>query len=295
MNTDAASRVAAQRNYRSFLERRSFIELSARERARAVLDPGSFRELLGPFDRIKSPWLPLQGIVAQADDGVVLARGTLNGEPALVAAIESAYQGGSMGEVSGAKIAGALELACRDCEQGRPVLPVLLLETGGVRLQEANLGLAAIAEIHAAIVALRRHVPVVGVVAGMVGCFGGMSLAAALCSRLLVTRQARIGMNGPEVIEQEAGIVELDAADRALIWSLIGGEQRHAVGLADDLLEDDAEAIAAAVRGAFARGMPALERSAQVQPYLERLAAVDPQQPLDGKMLRTLWNEGTAP
>ena len=292
MNTDAASRVAAQRDYRRFLERRSFIEMSARERARAVLDPGSFRELLGPFDRVKSPWLPLQGIVAQADDGVVLARGTLNGEPALVAAIESAYQGGSMGEVSGVKIAGALELACRDCEQGRPVLPVLLLETGGVRLQEANLGLAAIAEIHAAIVALRRHVPVVGVVAGMVGCFGGMSLAAALCSRLLVTRQARLGMNGPEVIEQEAGIVELDAADRALIWSLIGGAQRHAVGLVDDLLEDDAEAVAAAVRGAFARGMPALERSAQVEYYVERLATIDLQQPLDGKRLRALWNEG---
>jgi malonate decarboxylase beta subunit len=295
MNTDAVSGVAARGYYQRFLERHSFIEMRARERARAILDPGSFRELLGPFDRIKSPWLPLQGIVAQADDGVVLARGTLDGEPALVAAIESAYQGGSIGEVSGAKIAGALELACRDCEQGRPVLPVLLLETGGVRLQEANLGLAAIAEIHAAIVALRKHVPVVGVVAGAVGCFGGMSLAAALCSRLIVTRQARLGMNGPEVIEQEAGIAELDATHRELIWGLIGGEQRRAVGLADDLLEDDAEAIAAAVRGAFARGTPALPRSAQVERYLERLATIDAQQPLDGKALRTLWNEGNAP
>ncbi|HSY95804.1 MAG TPA: biotin-independent malonate decarboxylase subunit beta, partial [Steroidobacteraceae bacterium] len=210
----------------------------------------------------------------------------------LVAAIESAFQGGSTGEVSGAKIAGALELACRDCEQGRPVLPVLLLETGGVRLQEANLGLAAIAEIHAAIVALRRHVPVVGVVAGMVGCFGGMSLAAALCSRLIVTRQARIGMNGPEVIEQEAGIAELDATDRALIWSLIGGEQRWAVGLADDLEEDDAESIAAAVRAAFASGTPpALPRTVLIERYRERLAAIDPRQPLDGKTLRILWNE----
>jgi malonate decarboxylase beta subunit len=294
MNTGAVSGVAAQDYYRRFLERHSFIEMHARERARAILDPGSFRELLGPFDRIKSPWLPLQGIVAQADDGVVLARGTLDGEPALVAAIESAYQGGSIGEVSGAKIAGALELACRDCEQGRPVLPVLLLETGGVRLQEANLGLAAIAEIHAAIVALRRHVPVVGVVAGAVGCFGGMSLAAALCSRLIVTRQARLGMNGPEVIEQEAGIAELDATDRALIWGLIGGEQRRAVGLADDLLEDDAEALAAAVRAAFARGTPPLPRSAQVERYLERLAIIDAQLQLDGKALRALWNEGIA-
>jgi malonate decarboxylase beta subunit len=292
MKPDAAAPGAAPaRDYRRFLERRSFIEMRARERARALLDPGSFRELLGPFDRIKSPWLPLQGIVAQADDGVVLARGTVDGAAALVAAIESAYQGGSTGEVSGAKIAGALELACRDCEQGRPVLPILLLETGGVRLQEANLGLAAIAEIHAAIVELRRHVPVVGVVAGMVGCFGGMSLAAALCSRLIVTRQARLGMNGPEVIEQEAGIAELDAADRALIWSLMGGEQRCAVGLADALLEDDAEAIAAAVRDAFAQGPSATARSAQVDTFLECLARIDPRQPLDGIALRTLWED----
>ena len=284
------SAVAAVRDHRQFLGRTSFIEMGARERARAILDEGSFRELLGPFDRLKSPWLPLQGIVAQADDGVVLARGTLDGKPALVAAIESIYQGGSMGEVSGAKIAGALELALRDCEQGKPVLPVLLLETGGVRLQEANLGLAVIAEIHAAIVALRRYVPVIGVISGMVGCFGGMSLAAALCSRLIVTRQARLGMNGPEVIEQEAGIAELDASDRALVWSLIGGEQRYAVGLVDDLLEDDAVAIAASVRAAFAQGLPRQERSAQVDLYLERLAAIDPQQPLDGPGLRALWH-----
>src|SRR5271155_5891967 len=257
-------------DYAEFLRRRSFIEMHARERAAALLDVGSARELLGPFDRIKSPWLPLQGIVAQADDGVVLMRGTLEGKPAIVAAIEGAYQGGSMGEVSGAKIAAALEMVGRECRQGRPVLPLLLFETGGVRLQEANLGLAAIAEIHAAIVATRRHVPVVGVIAGMVGCFGGMSLAAALCSHLIVTRQSRLGMNGPEVIEQEAGLAELDASDRAGVWRLVGGEQRHAAGLCDDLLEDDAAAIAAAVRDAALRNAPAPPRSEQVERYLER-------------------------
>jgi malonate decarboxylase beta subunit len=294
MNAAAASAAG----YRRFLERRSFIEMSARERVRAVLDPGTFREMLGPFDRIKSPWLPLQGIVAQADDGVVLARGTLQAKPALIAAIEGAYQGGSMGEVSGAKIAGALELALDDCAQGRLILPVLLFETGGVRLQEANLGLAAIAEIHAAIIALRRHVPVVGVIAGMVGCFGGMSLAAALCTHLIVTPQARLGMNGPEVIEQEAGIEELDAADRGLIWSLIGGEQRFATSFADDLLEDDADAIAAAVRKAFSTApasVPAPARSMRVERYLELLRSIDPNQPLDGESLRRLWQPRLMP
>jgi malonate decarboxylase beta subunit len=253
-----------------------------------LLDAGTFRELLGPFDRLKSPWLPLQGIVAQSDDGVVIARGRIDGREAVLAAIEGAYQGGSVGEVSGAKIAGSLELALADCERGKPVLPVLLLETGGVRLQEANLGLAAIAEIHSAIVALRAHVPVVGVVAGMVGCFGGMSLTAALCSHLIVTRQARIGMNGPEVIEQEAGIAELDASDRAAVWRLIGGEQRHATGLADALVEDDAEAIAVELRRAFHAPASAF-RSADVERFGSRLARIDVDNPPDPRALRALW------
>ena len=276
----------------SFRTRQSFIELAARARARALLDAGTFRELLGPFERLKSPWLALQGIVPQADDGVVVARGRIDGAGAVVLAIEGAYQGGSIGEVSGAKIAGALELALRDCERGVRVRPVLVLETGGVRLQEANLGLASIAEIHAAIVALRRHVPVIGVVAGVVGCFGGMALAAALCSCLIVTRQARLGMNGPEVIEQEAGIAELDSGDGQEIWSLMGGEQRVATGLADVLVEDDCTSIAAAVRRAFAGGAP--PRSEAIELFRARLAAIDPQQPPTPAELRALWGREVA-
>lgn len=42
---------------------RSFIELKARQRAHALLDDGSYRELLDPFEGITSPWLAAQGIV----------------------------------------------------------------------------------------------------------------------------------------------------------------------------------------------------------------------------------------
>ncbi|REG49371.1 malonate decarboxylase beta subunit [Paraburkholderia sp. BL6669N2] len=272
--------------------RESFIELPARERARSLLDAGTFRELLGPFDKIESPWLPLQGVVCQTDDGCVIARGTIGGEPAVVAAIESAFQGGSIGEVSGSKIAAALELALRDCERGKTVRPVVLFETGGVRLQEANLGLAVIAEIQAAIVALRRHVPVVGVIAGMVGCFGGMSLAAALCSYLVVTKQGRLGMNGPEVIEQEAGIDELDASDRRRVWQLIGGEQRTATALADQLVDDDSDAVRTAVRSAFEQGVPAAHRSEQVDMFLDRLARIDPAR-VTPETMRDVFNRQT--
>jgi malonate decarboxylase beta subunit len=277
------------------LSRRSFIELSARERARAILDPGSFRELLGPFDRLESPWLAMQGIVPQSDDGVVIARGQLGGQPAVVLAIEGAFQGGSLGEVSGSKIAAALAMARRDCEQGKSILPVLLLETGGVRLQEANLGEAVVAEIHAEILALRRLVPVIGVITGMVGCFGGMAIAASLCSYLVVFPQARFELNGPEVIEQEAGIDELDASDRRLIWSLIGGAQRYETGLADALIEDDAETLRQTIQTLAAQGVPARHRTEAVDEFRRRLAEIDPASPPDGPALRRLWARGGRP
>ncbi|MBF8748262.1 biotin-independent malonate decarboxylase subunit beta [Pseudomonas monteilii] len=270
------------------LQSRSFVELGARQRAQALLDPDTFRELLGPFDRLMSPWLPRQGIVPQADDGVVIAKGRLAGRNAVVAAIEGGFQGGSMGEVGGAKIAAALELAIEDNRHGIPTCAVLLLETGGVRLQEANLGLAAIAEIQAAIVQLRGHQPVIGLIAGSVGCFGGMSIAAGLCSHLLVTREARLGLNGPQVIEQEAGIDEYDAKDRPFIWSLTGGEQRHASGLADAYVSDDLTAVREQVLQLLQA--PSAARASRPDWYLERLSSLgsDVAQ-LDGADVRALY------
>lgn len=284
----------ADQNIQRLLAQRSFTELGARQRARALLDAGTFRELIDPFARVISPWLPKQGIVPQADDGVVVAKGLIDGQPAVIVAIEGAFQGGSLGEVGGAKIAGALELAAEDNRNGIPTRAVLLLETGGVRLQEANLGLAAIAEIQAAIVELRQYQPVIGLVAGPVGCFGGMSIAAGLCSYLLVTREARLGLNGPQVIEQEAGLDEYDSRDRPFIWSLTGGEQRHASGLVDGYVGDDVEAIRGELHRLFAQGKPETERSRRHAWFLERLRAVDTSVQADAAAVRSAYQGAQA-
>jgi malonate decarboxylase beta subunit len=276
------------------LERDSFIERGARSRARALLDAGSMRELLDPFCGLGSPWLPQQGVTAQADDGVVVAKGLFDGQPAVVLAIEGAYQGGSMGEVGGAKIAGALELAARDNRQGVPTRAVILFETGGVRLQEANLGLAAIADIHAAIVDLRRYQPVIGITAGTVGCYGGMSIAAGLCSYLVVTREARLGLNGPAVIEQEAGVDEFDSRNKPFIWSLTGGEQRFHSGLADAYVADDTAQMRATVAELFARGVPAQHRSSLADDFLARLAQVDAGPQATAEAVRAIYSKGVA-
>lgn len=276
-------------NFQTLLAKQSFIELSARERAKALLDEQSFRELLDPFTRMMSPWLPKQNIVPQADDGVVVAKGTLQQKPVVIISIEGVFQGGSLGEVGGAKIAGALELAAEDNRKGIPTAAILLLETGGVRLQEANLGLAAIAEIQAAIVALRQYQPVVAVIAGSVGCFGGMSIAAALCSYLIMTQEGRLGLNGPQVIEQEAGVQEYDSKDRPFIWSVTGGQQRAASGLVDAYVEDDRQQIKQQVLQYLNQGVPTLHRSSNYDFYLNHLQGVDTTEQATPLQVRTLY------
>lgn len=262
-----------------YLRRDSFIERDARSRAFALLDQGSGHELLGPFDRIESPWLETQGVVPQADDGVVVVRGTLSGSSVVVIGIEQAFQGGGIGEVSGAKITAALALASRESRSGRPTTALLLLETGGVRLQEANLGLAAVAEACAAVLDLRILQPVVAVIAGGLGSFGGMSIVAGLCSTIIMTREARLGLNGPEVIESEGGIQEFDSADHQLVWSIDGGIQRHALGQADVLVADDTAEIGRAVGEAIAAGPRRTPASRDLSLLRRWLSAIDPSSP----------------
>jgi len=252
----------------------SYAERNARERAQALLDPGSFREVLGPFARLRSPYLAAQGVTSQSDDGVVVARGTLGGVRACVVATDGRFLGGAIGEIGGAKIAASLELARRDAERGTPTRVVLAFDSGGIRLQEANLGLLAIAEICDAVVALRAHQPVVAVIAGRVGVYGGMSIVTALCNEVIVTEGARIGLNGPDVVETEAGADEFDASNRPLVWRVTGGRRRFAQGHATALVADDMPDIRAAVEDAFARNRPfvAIERPDFPDPGLEREA-----------------------
>lgn len=273
----------------SLLNKQDFIELSARERAKALLDEGTFREFLDPFARVMSPWLVKQNIVPQADDGVVIVKGTIEERPVVLISIEGLFQGGSLGEVGGAKIAGALELAVEDNLKGIPTAAILLLETGGVRLQEANLGLAAIAEIQAAIVNLRQYQPVIAVVAGSVGCFGGMSIAAGLCSYIVMTQEGRLGLNGPQVIEQEAGVKEYNAKDRPFIWSITGGNQRFASGLVDAYVDDDRQKIRQQVIDYLAKGMPEQHRSSNYSFYLAQLQHVDTTEQITPAQVQALY------
>lgn len=183
-------------------EPRSWYEASARQRLDLFLDAGSFTELLAPPDRVVSPHLALFDLPHQFDDGIAVGRGRLGGREVLVAAQEGRFMGGAFGEVHGAKLTGLVR-AARDL-RSTPVL--ILFDTGGVRLQEANAGELAIAEIMRAVIEARlAGVPVIGLIGGRAGFYGGGGLIAACCSALVISEQGRIAVSGPEVIETNRG------------------------------------------------------------------------------------------
>ncbi len=215
----------------------SWFQATARQRVDGLLDPGSFEEYLGPAERVQSPHLSLFDLPSAFDDGVVIGRGKLDGRDVLLAAQEGQFMGGTFGEVSGAKIVGLLRAARDHGELPRTLL--LLLDSGGVRLQEANAGELAVAEVMRAVVEARcAGVAVIALVGGKSGAFGGAGLTAGTCSRIVISEEGRIGVSGPEVIETNKGVEEFDAANKALVWSVVGGKNRRLIGGADAFAPD---------------------------------------------------------
>lgn len=228
---------------------KSWYEAGARERVAALVDRDSFAEFIGPERREISPHLAVFDLPAQFDDGIVVGAATIDGTNVLVAAQEGRFMGGAFGEVHGAKLTGLLQAAKA---MKRDV--VIAFDTGGVRLQEANAGELAIAEIIRAIVQARMAgVRVVGLIGGRAGCYGGGGLIAGCCSTLIVSEQGRISVSGPEVIETNKGVEEFDSRDRAFVWRTMGGKQRMLIGGADAFVDDDVLAFRNAAIIALAR------------------------------------------
>ncbi len=225
----------------------SWYEGSARQRIAALVDPGSFREAVGPEERETSPHLALFDLPEQFDDGMIVGRATLDGARILVAAQEGRFMGGAVGEVHGAKLVGLLRAAKA---LGLDVL--ILFDTGGVRLQEANAGETAIAEVMRAITQARAAgIPVIGLIGGRAGCYGGGGLIAGTCARLVISEVGRLSVSGPEVIETNKGAEEFDSRDRALVWRTMGGKHRRLLGGADAFVDDTIGAFRAAALAAI--------------------------------------------
>jgi len=217
-----------------------YFEATARNRVAAVMDAGTFREFLPPEQSQPSPHLAVLDIPGSFDDGVIVGAATLGDRPVLVIAQEGLFMGGAVGEIHGAKIVGLLQRAVRE----KPAAVIFMADSGGVRLHEANAGLIAISEIMRAVLDTRAAgVPVIALVGGSCGAFGGMGIVVRLCSAVVMSEEGRLALSGPEVIETVAGVEEFDSKDRALVWRITGGKHRYLTGDCDELVDDDAAAF----------------------------------------------------
>jgi malonate decarboxylase beta subunit len=178
--------------------------------------------------------------------------GKINSRPVFVISQEGRFIGGAVGEMGGAKIAGLFKLALDLYEKASAKYPgkpektpaiVYSFETGGVRLHEANAGLLAHAEIMEWIQKCRGKVPVFSLVGSKVGCFGGMGFVCVAADAVIMSSLGRLGLTGPEVIEQEMGKNEFDSSDRALVYRTTGGRHKYLMKDCAFLVEDSIAAF----------------------------------------------------
>ena len=225
---------------------KSYIEATARQRIHALID--GFTEFLPPSKQWTSPHLPQLNAPVSFDDGVIIGVGHLGDHRVFAAAQEGGFMGGAVGEVHGAKLVGLMRRAVLE----KPAAVVLLAESGGVRLHEANAGLIAVSEVMRAVFAVRAAgIPVVVINGGSNGCFGGMGIVARCTNVVIMSEEARLAMSGPEVIETANGVEEFDSKDRALVWRTTGGKHRYLMGDCQMLVADDVTEFKEAAKSAI--------------------------------------------
>jgi acetyl-CoA carboxylase carboxyl transferase subunit beta len=181
--------------------------INAAERLQALFDAGEWTEYFPnltsndplKFTDTKPYRTRLKDTISKTGmrDAIVIATGKLDGLDVVVAAMEYAFIGGSMGVVVGEKITRAIEMAL---ERRQPVIIVSC--SGGARMMEGALSLMQMAKVSAALAKLdRARLPFVSVLTDPTT--GGVTASFAMLGDLnLAEPKALIGFAGPRVIEQ---------------------------------------------------------------------------------------------
>jgi len=217
----------------------NYLELDARQRILSLVDKDTFSEWLTK-ENFYNAHLADLGLPGQADDGIVIGSGKVSGKDILIAAQQKDFMGGSVGEIHGAKLTGLFKRAVTL----NVAAVILLIDSGGVRLHEANAGEIAISETIRAIMLARKHgIITIGVVCGKEGAYGGMGIISTCLDYIIVNEIARIGVSGAEVIQTVKGIEAFDAQDRSLVWRVYGGKTRYLQAIAVDYVDANVQSI----------------------------------------------------
>lgn len=182
-------RLNAQERINLLLDDESFIELG---QDLATKNPLSFEDKKSYEERLK-----LAYDKTGRTDGTLAGHGLIDGREIAVAIMDFSFMGGSMGVVTGEKIALAMDYGAENN------VPVLVLScSGGARMQEGILSLMQMAKTSAARKRLaKKNVPYISLLTDPTtgGCAASFSMQGDIN---IAEPKALIGFAGPRVIEQ---------------------------------------------------------------------------------------------
>ena len=177
--------------------------LSAKERVRLLIEPGTFRELDGGMEPVNP--LEFEGYPerlekarskTELDDAILSGVGCVGDTMVAFAAMDFGFIGGSMGSVVGERVARTMEFAYSE------ELPLVIVSaSGGARMFE---GIYSLMQLAKTSVALARYIegswPYVSILTDPT--FGGVTASFATAADVILAEPgARIGFAGARVIE----------------------------------------------------------------------------------------------
>jgi acetyl-CoA carboxylase carboxyl transferase alpha subunit/acetyl-CoA carboxylase carboxyl transferase beta subunit len=181
--------------------------VSVRDRLAQLLDPESFDERSGdiePVDPLSfADSRPYRDRLADAqrktgnNEGALYGTATIGGRPVVVAIMDFAFIGGSMGGGVGEAVTRAAELAL---ETRTPLL--VIAASGGARMQEGCVSLMQMVKTSQAVARLHEE-GILYVSLLTDPTYGGVSASFATLGDLLIAEPgSHVGFAGPKVIEQ---------------------------------------------------------------------------------------------
>jgi len=186
------------------------------DRLRRFFDAGSMRTL-----------------AARDTSGVLAARGTVAGSPAIAYCSDATIMGGAMGIDGCRHIVDAIDTAVRER------VPVIgIWHSGGARLAEGVVALHAVGEVFAAMVRASGRIPQISVVLGPAA--GGAAYGPALTDLVIMGPAGRVFVTGPEVVRSVTGEV--------VNQEQLGGPDTHGrrSGVVHLVTDSEAEALESA-------------------------------------------------
>jgi len=208
---------------------------SARENIADLIDTGSFSEYGALAVAAQSKRRSAEDLMRNTPaDGMVVGTAAVNGQACVVMAYDATVLAGTQGMRNHQKTDRMLGIAL---EHKLPV--ILFAEGGGGRPGDVDMPI--VAGLHVATFAsfarLNGQVPVIGVTTGR--CFAGNAALLGCCDVVIATRASNIGMGGPAMVEGGGlGVYAPEAIGPS--------DVQHANGVIDILVDDEAQAVAAA-------------------------------------------------